>query len=155
VYFLHGALHLAVNGAGVTRKRARGMWNLLDQFGIPDTNDPTSRPLLITEGDADDKLAAIHENEYLRFALGRLRMNKHPLVVFGHGLSEQDGHLVRSLNRLPERPIAVSMRDHGQVANRARQAEFRKVLDADELFFYDAASHPLGVADHCIDQAAA
>ncbi len=74
VYFLHGALHLVAGGTGATWKLTqRDLDTILDQFGKPIKGDAKARPLLVTEGSAKDKLAAIEDNAYLSHALTRLR----------------------------------------------------------------------------------
>ncbi len=149
VYFLHGALHLVVMGSGVTRKLVNtSLQNLLDQFGRPLDGDEQVRPLLVTEGSAQHKLLAIEGNDYLSDALDRLRRFRRPIVVFGSDLSEQDRHLVDALNRNPERPVAVSIRSEGISGNEilSIKASLRSRLRADQLVFFDAATHPLGLA---------
>lgn len=149
VYFLHGALHLVVMGSGVTRKLvSTSLQNLLDQFGHPLDGDEQVRPLLITEGSAQHKLLAIEGNDYLSDALDRLRRFKRPIVVFGSDLSEQDRHLVDALNRNPDRPVAVSIRREGRSGNEIRSAKagLRSRLNSSQLVFFDAATHPLGLA---------
>jgi hypothetical protein len=149
IYFLHGALHLVVMGSGVTRKLVNtSLQNLLDQFGHPLDGDEQARPLLITEGSAQHKLLAIEGNDYLADALDRLRRFKRPIVVFGSDLSEQDRHLVDALNRNPGRSVAVSIRSEGKSGNEIRsiKASLRSRLDANRLVFFDAATHPLGLA---------
>jgi hypothetical protein len=148
---LHGALHLVVSANGVTKKRTKGMFSLLDQIGELDPTDPQRRPLLISEGSADDKLLTIQDNDYLRFGLKRLRKVKEPMVVFGHSLSEQDAHLIDALNRRTERPIAVSILVDGTTDVRARQAEIRRVLSTDDLYYFDASTHPLGDPEYRIE----
>jgi hypothetical protein len=149
VYFMHGALHLVVMGSGVTRKLVNtSLQNLLDQFGHPLDGDEQARPLLITEGSAQHKLLAIEGNDYLSDALDRLRRFTRPIVVFGSDLSEQDRHLVDALNRNPDRPVAVSIRGEGRSGNeiRSTKASLRSRLDANRLVFFDAVTHPLGLA---------
>jgi Domain of unknown function (DUF4917) len=145
VYFLHGALHLVVGGTGATWKlRQRDLDTILDQFGEPIEGDAKARPLLVTEGSAKDKLAAIEDNVYLSHALGRLRERDLPAVVFGSGLSEHDGHLTEALSRNPDRPVAVSMLPGPRKELRAKQADIYGRLDAEPLLFFDATTHPLG-----------
>ncbi|HET8862787.1 MAG TPA: DUF4917 family protein [Solirubrobacterales bacterium] len=156
IYFLHGALHLVVMGSGVTRKlvqrgsRAQqtSLRSLLSQFGRPLDGDEQARPLLITEGSAQHKLQAIEGNDYLADALGRLRNFRRPLVVFGSDLSEQDQHLVEAVNRHPSRPLAVSIVGRGRSDSQIRsiKAGLCQALEADTLLFFDAATHPLGLA---------
>lgn len=148
VYFLHGALHLVVEGNGRTRKlRRTGLQTLLDQFGDPIDGDAQARPLLVTEGAARDKLRAIEDNIYLAHALDRLRECELPIVVFGSNLGEQDQHLVDALNETPDRPVAVSMRPGNRRELRGKQAEVRGRLDAETLLFFNSQTHPLGRED--------
>lgn len=121
---------------------------LLDQFGQPIPGDPRARPLLVTEGSARDKLRAIEANDYLSFALGELRREALPLVVFGSSLSPQDQHLVDALNEYPDRPIAVSMLPSGTKRQRAaQQGDLYGRLEAKTLLFFDSTTHPLGSPD--------
>jgi Domain of unknown function (DUF4917) len=147
IYFLHGALHLVVAGSGVTWKLKKGdVRNLLDQFGEPIPGDPQARPLFVTEGTASNKLRAIEGNTYLVHALDRMRSVDLPIVVFGSSLSPQDDHLVAALNEHPRRPLAISMprRDERELAQ--RQADIYARLQAENVRFFDAATHPLGSA---------
>lgn len=146
VYFLHGAMHLIVGSSGATRKLTRTkMRTVLQQFGAPIHDDPHARPLLVTEGSARDKLRAIEGNEYLAHALERLRRCQLPLVVFGSSLSEQDRHLIDALNEHPNRPVAVSMLPAAKAELRSQQADVFGRLRAQELIFFDATTHPLGL----------
>lgn len=140
IVYLHGALHLVVDGDGVTAKRRSGEQTLLEQFA----DAPPRRPLLVTEGSSADKLKVIINNDYLVFALTRLRRQKLPLVVFGHALGPQDAHLVEALNVQPDRPIAVGLLPGPAEDLRKRQGELRGALASHDLYFYDATTHPLG-----------
>jgi hypothetical protein len=148
VYFLHGALHLVVGGSGVTWKlKNTTIQTLLDQFGEPIEGDPQARSLLVTEGSSHDKLRAIEGNDYLAHALDRLRECDLPMVVFGSSLSEQDRHLADALSEHPRRSIAISMRPLGSKRDLAiRQADIYGRLEAEELLFFDASTHPLGLS---------
>lgn len=120
VYFLHGALHLVVMGSDVTRKLvSQNLKTLLNQFGQPLDGDEQVRPLLITEGSAQNKLQGIEGNDYLSHALDQLGKCDLPLVVFGSDLGEQDQHLVDALNRNPARPIAVSIAERRKPKRRS------------------------------------
>jgi Domain of unknown function (DUF4917) len=148
IYFLHGALHLMVGGTGTTWKlRRNAMQTLLDQFGEPIAGDPQARPLLVTEGSSQEKLRAIEGNAYLSHALARLRDCELPMVVFGSRLGDSDRHLTDALNEHPERPIAVSMQPGPKRELAARQADIYGRLEAENLRFFDARTHPLGSAD--------
>lgn len=145
VYFLHGALHLVVGGSGATWKlRQTDLDSILAQFGKPIEGDAKARPLLVTEGSAEDKLAAIEENVYLSHALHRLRGRDLPVVVFGSSLSEHDAHLAGALSENPYRPVAVSMLPGPKRELLARQVDILGRLEAERLLFFDATTHPLG-----------
>lgn len=148
VYFLHGALHLIVGGKGDTWKLKRSlMQTLLEQFGQPIAGDPQARPLLVTEGSAQDKIRAIENNEYLSHALDRLRERDLPVIVFGSSLSREDQHLIDALNENPDRPVAVSLAPASQRELAGRQADIFQRLEAEPLLFFDATTHPLGSVD--------
>lgn len=145
VYFLHGALHLVAGSSGATWKlRQTDLDTILDQFGKPIEGDAEARPLLVTEGSAEDKLAAIEDNDYLSHALERLRGRDLPVVVFGSSLSEHDSHLAEALNESPNRPVAVSMLPVSRKELLAQQVDIMGRLEATPLLFFDATTHPLG-----------
>jgi hypothetical protein len=105
--------------------------------------DASARPLVVTEGSADDKLEAIEDNVYLSHALDRLYERDLPIVVFGSSLGEQDAHLAEALSQHPDRPIAVSMLPASKKELRLRQNDLYGRLES-ELLFFDATTHPLG-----------
>ena len=119
LFYLHGALHLVVTELGTTRKRVRDTDTLLDRFGTPIDGDPTTRPLLISEGASAEKARAIQENAYLRFALSELQACPEPVVVFGHSLSEQDAHLAEA-PAVPGRLRALGVSTPPAIRARAR-----------------------------------
>jgi hypothetical protein len=144
VYYLHGALHLIVEGSGQVQKLRWSDRTLLEQFGEPIAGDPEARPLLITEGASDDKLSAIEANDYLAHCLDRLRAWALPVVVFGSSLSAQDDHLVAALNEHPSRPVAISMLPDSRRELLKKQHDIYYRLNAAPLIFFDATTHPLG-----------
>lgn len=148
LHFLHGALHLVVDRHGRTCKRKSTFLTLLDQFGSPYRGDSAARPLIVTEARAEEKERRIVENEYLSYCWRRLAHCGSPLVLFGHSLSAQDNHLVKALNRQPERPIAVSLLSRSKKKNAKEKHRIASLLETEaELYFFDAESHPLGSDD--------
>jgi hypothetical protein len=152
VYYLHGALHLIVGGTGATWKLTMtSLQTLLDQFGQPIAGDPQARPLLVTEGSTREKLLAIESNDYLAHGLAVLSEVDLPMVVFGSGLSSQDEHLVTAISQHPSRPVAISMVKAPKADMLAEQSDLYRRLGAEHVYFYDAATHPLGSSDLTID----
>lgn len=146
IYYLHGALHLVVGGSGATRKLVKEDGPLLEQFGKPIPDDPEARPLLVSEGSSRDKLRAIEGNDYLAHAYDKLKEVSDPLLVFGHSLGAQDEHLIEAINANPDRPVAISMVAKSEEALREEQSRIWGKLRTDDVYFYDAASHPLGAS---------
>jgi uncharacterized protein DUF4917 len=153
IYYMHGALHLVVRGSGITRKLTQEDGRLLDQFGQPIDGDPEARPLLVSEASPRDKLRAIEGNDYLAHAYDQLKTQDGPLLVFGHSLSNQDGHLTDAINAYPDRRVAVSMVRKSKRELRAQQAQIWGKLHAkpEDICFFNAATHPLGDKALCID----
>lgn len=152
VYYMHGALHLIVQGSGVTRKMTQDDGRLLDQFGKPIKNDPEARPLLISEASAREKLRGIEGNDYLAHVYDQFKEQDGPLAVFGHSLSEQDRHLIDAINECPDRPVAISMVRKGKKEMRERQSVIWGKLHTEDVAFYDAVTHPLGSTDLTINR---
>jgi hypothetical protein len=146
-YFLHGGVHLRRTPEGRTFKRTAQQQNLLSQF--PTTWESDEIPLLISEGDSNDKLVSINRSDYLSFAYRRFLEHEGNLVVFGHALGAADEHLVRAINSwsVPDAPrqIAFSIRRQiGDIAIRQEKQRLAQRIPEADLWYYDADTHPLG-----------
>jgi Domain of unknown function (DUF4917) len=148
VYFLHGGVHLRRTTGGGTLKRAAVGGTLLSQFRTD--WESAESPLLVSEGTSADKLLSISGSDYLSFAYSGFARHTGNLVIFGHGLGEQDDHLVHAMNEWNSPPwnprqIAVSVR--GQLSEqqvRQEKARLAQRLPSADLWFYEADTHPLG-----------
>lgn len=147
IYYVHGALHLIVDSSGTTRKLVADDRTLLDQFGEPIPGDPGARPLLISEGAAGDKLGAVEGNDYLAHVYETLKSRSGPLLVFGNSLRGQDRHLIDAINANPDRPVAISMVKDDEQDLRERQSPIWGPLKTKLVYFFDAATHPLGASE--------
>lgn len=107
VLYLHGRIHLRRHVGGSTFKARAGEQNLLDQFSTTYAGDIT--PLLVSEGDPDDKFAAILRSDYLEFGYRSLGGHEGHLVIFGCSLRDEDAHLRRAINEQPIPKLAVSL----------------------------------------------
>lgn len=96
IFYLHGALHLYVNG-GQLRKHTwnRNQVRLTEQ--IRASLAASEYPLIVSEGTPEKKLEQIERNGYLWYALDKLHRIEGPLVVFGHSLGPSDQHIVNAL----------------------------------------------------------
>ncbi|KGF68107.1 hypothetical protein LL06_18455 [Hoeflea sp. BAL378] len=140
VHYVHGGLHLYRKPNGQTLKRtARGGRNLLDLFATPFED---AAPLFISEGTAPEKLASIYRSDYLSFVFSQLALDDGPLVVFGHSLGGSDSHIVDVLNSHRGRKVAVAVRAEDDV--RQKKGAIVASIPNAEIYFFDAATHPLG-----------
>jgi hypothetical protein len=147
VIFLHGALHLFVDADGNTWKRKNdGVFNLLELFRMPYGSKRTT-PLFITEGNAEQKLRAIQQSDYLYFAFRQFEENDRPLVVLGHSLSEEDAHLIKVIQKWCSRQIAFGIYSDDPNAIMQQKLRLESRLRDAELTFFKSTSHPLGATD--------
>ncbi len=146
VLYLHGGIHLYHHPTGETFKRHReDARSLLDLFGEPPADG--AAPLFVSEGTADQKLAAISRSDYLSFAYSTFSGHEGPLVVFGHSLAPQDDHLLEPLRRWRKRQIAIAILPATPQEIVSRKASYIERLPDAELSFFDATTHPLGSED--------
>ncbi len=147
VLYLHGGLHLYSLPDGRTGKYLPSEGeNLLDAFRqfMTDEDPFGPLPLFVTEGNADDKRAAIASSDYLSFAYEHLAKCDVPIVVFGHSLGDSDSHIAKALNAKRDRPIAISMVPRSPDEMKSRRARYEHLLPRPRLYFFDATTHPLG-----------
>jgi hypothetical protein len=147
VIYLHGGLHLYELPHGTSAKRvATADQNLLEIFSDYAGVDPDVAPipLFVAEGDANDKLQAIGNSDYLSFAYQMLRGYGRPLVVFGHSLSDTDTHIVNALGSFRQRALAISILPGSEEQIRQQKAAYFEALPNAVLSFFDATTHPLG-----------
>jgi hypothetical protein len=144
VLYLHGALHLLKNVDGTSRQRLAEGAALLDGFAI---NTPGDVPLFVNEGASADKLRSVRGSDYLTWCHAELARHAGGLCVFGHKLNAEDAHLIEALRLARPAFLAVGifpLSDAWVVSQKRHYA----TLFADwpnELVFFDATSHPLGL----------
>jgi hypothetical protein len=96
LFFLHGALHL-YQVAGETRKHSwiRSGRRLTEL--IVEGLEHGQYPLFVAEGLWERKAEQIQRNAYLAYCLGKLSRIREPLVIFGHGMTENDTHITHAI----------------------------------------------------------
>lgn len=144
VYYLHGAIHLWRNRAGVCGKWTSAQSNLLQVLNNYRATTE-KQPMFVSEGTSKRKLTSIRRSEYLTFCLTELEDDNANTVVFGQGLGREDLHVLRALNLGPQRRIAVGMypgRSEKKVQE--EKAHIVSALDHQRVVFFDSTTHPLG-----------
>jgi hypothetical protein len=144
---MHGGIHLRRLRDGGTRKVRAAEGSILDQFST-DFDDDES-PLLVSEGDSEDKLASIRSSDYLTFAHQMFSAHEGGLVIFGHSLSEQDDHLVTPMKGWRDNPVAIALRpnDDDDVIVQQKNRFRSRLSPMKDIVFFDATTHPLGDPD--------
>ena len=146
VFYLHGGLHLFHN----ERDTFKIMYDnenkicLLDQIKAYINNDIS--PLVITEGNSNDKKFWIEQNNYLQYCYNKLSEISGVLFIHGHSLDETDQHIFDVINKnLKIKKIYISV--HQQKENlkdkRKKSDTFFATREKEETLkveFYDAES---------------
>ena len=147
ILYLHGGLHLVRNLDGSARKLPSTDSTLLSSFAINNTIKTLDDvPLFINEGPSSEKLKSIRSSDYLSFCYEQLLGQAGALCIFGHHLSEQDGHLVEAIRRSQIKTLAISVfgRSDGFIQQQKRRyAALFEGMEV-ELRFFAARSHALG-----------
>lgn len=141
ILYVHGGLHLYVDGSGDTCKfvaNAAG-GSILDQFSAG-----SAVPVFVSEGTSDDKLAAIYRSDYLSFAFTQLMAHTGPLVVLGQGLGDSDQHIVNAINRAGVKQLAIGIYPAAPQAIIDSKAHYIKCFPTATIAFFDMTTHPMG-----------
>ncbi|MFJ4155936.1 DUF4917 family protein [Pseudomonas sp. NPDC089752] len=148
---LHGGLHLLKLPDGATRQRSAESAELLDGFAV---NIPGEVPLFINEDRSDEKLRAIRNSDYLGWCLGQLAQESQGLCLFGQHLDSSDQHLLDAIRQARPAHLSIAIRplNEASVINQ-KQHFVERFGDLTEtaLHFFDASTHPLGLAELAID----
>jgi hypothetical protein len=151
VLHLHGGLHLLKLPDGTTRQRSAESAELLDGFAV---NIPGEVPLFVNEDRSDEKLRAIRHSDYLSWCLGQLAQESQGLCLFGQHLDSSDQHLVEAVRQARPHHLSIAIRPLGEasVINQKQHYIDRFWdLPATALHFFDASTHPLGLAELAIE----
>lgn len=142
VFYLHGALHLFYKNRDaykiVADKYTGG--TLLDITQKYQDNDIF--PLVVTEGESQNKLDFINENNYLQYCYKKLSEINGVLFIHGHSLNDTDQHIFDAINDNPniqEVYISIHLKSGETIDKKSKLAEKRFCRDK-KLHYYDADS---------------
>lgn len=152
VYYLHGALHIFRNAAGLQKHTwSRTDIPLIDQ--IRAQLDSGYFPLYVSEGTSAEKLTRIHSSDYLARGLRSLAETRSGMLVFGLSFSPNDEHLIKAIVESGILRLAISM--HGDpkseenlaLMRRGDAVKARRIAYSSkrplEVRFFDSQSVPL------------
>ncbi|CAK17017.1 DUF4917 family protein [Pseudomonas entomophila] len=150
VMHLHGGMHLLKLPDGSTRRRSAEQAELLEGFAV---NIPGEVPLFVNESRSDDKLRAIRSSDYLSWCLGQLAREHDGVCLFGQHLDTTDQHLLDALRQARPKHLVIAIRalSDASIINQ-KQHFIDRFADLDDvsLHFFDASTHPLGLAELAI-----
>jgi hypothetical protein len=117
-FYLHGALHIFDSGDEIQKYTwSRTGIRLIDQ-----NRDALNRglfPLVVAEGTSAEKLTRIRHSDYLNRAFRSFQSIQYCLFVFGHSLAENDGHILKLIERGKLSHLFVGLHgDHNSKENR-------------------------------------
>lgn len=147
VHYLHGALFLFPGhrlGYHNDLKLRRGDESFDELIEIiSDKIKVGVFPLFVSEGKAEEKLHAIFDSPYLRFAYRELEKSKRHLVVYGWSISEQDKHILRAFKPARQsRRFALSVYVGEKIEEElAEEIAFLKArLSGHNVVFFDSST---------------
>lgn len=156
VFYPHGGLHLWQDvRTGVAGKYRYGSENILVQAEAGLSASGTRAPLLVSGGNATEKMSLIQQSALLTFAYQRLVSNTTPTVVLGASLQETDSHIARAIAaNMAGSHVAIGVHV-GSLDADGLQAECERYRIAlrvgngervarKDIHFFDSSTHPLG-----------
>lgn len=144
IFYLHGGLHLFHDGRDTFKIKydnENGV-SLLKQIKAY-INDNIS-PLVITEGNSNDKKFWIEQNNYLKYCYSKLSEMSGVLFIHGHSLNETDQHIFDAINKnLKIKKIYISV--HKDTENlddkkKLTKERLKMFYSLRRLCYYDADS---------------
>lgn len=151
VYYLHGALFLFPGDRFDYHndlKLRRGDESFDELIEIVSSKIKVGKfPLFVSEGKHEEKLRAIFDSPYLRFAYRELEKSERALIVYGWSMQDQDKHILQILKpkrnqKLKRRRIAVSVHvDEKTQEKLAEEIAFLKArLSGHNTVFFDSST---------------
>lgn len=163
ILYPHGGLHLWQDiRTGVAGKYRSGSGNILEQAEAGLSASGTRAPLLVSGGNATEKMSLIQQSALLSFAFQRLVANERPTVVLGASLQPTDSHIADAIARNMQASrvaVGIHVGARSEDALDAEMERYRVALRGDEtgnrvarrnIDFFDSSTHPLaGHAMRC------
>lgn len=108
LFFLHGGLHLYDTGPEISKITwARTGVPLVDQ--IREALEVGRYPLIVTEGNSQEKESKVLHNAYLNHAIRSFAKIQKALFIHGHSLAPNDEHILRRIEQGPLERVYISL----------------------------------------------
>lgn len=95
LHYLHGALHIYTRDGEVRKRQWDGRGPLMEK--VREGLDKGEYPLIVTEGSAADKRAAVEASGYLSWCHQAFAAIDGTLVVIGSSFADQDEHIWKAI----------------------------------------------------------
>jgi hypothetical protein len=123
IYYLHGALHLFDAGSELQKFTwANTGIALIDQ--IREALSQNKFPIFVSEGSSEEKYTHIRHNDYLAKSYRSFLQISGDLFVYGHGMAENDEHILHAIERNKVTRLFVSL--HGDLSSTANKHIVRR-----------------------------
>ncbi len=152
VYYLHGALHLFDAGTELQKYTWLNTGiPLIDQIRAAMTENKF--PIFVSEGTSDHKYERIRHNDYLAKAYRsflQIGGPGHALFVYGHGMAENDEHILSAIEHNKVSRLYVSL--HGNLSSATNRHIIKRASAMPlnrrgrhtlEVKFFDAETAPV------------
>ena len=126
IFYLHGALHLYREGRRTIKRRYAGGIPILDQLN--DAMADGELPLFVSEGNCQQKLAAIEDSTYLKACYDALATTRQSLTLYGFGFHPNDQHIINAIAKSGARSLEVVIYAQATPGQRRRIRERARSL---------------------------
>lgn len=96
LFYLHGGLHLFLQGEGEVYKAVRSGGSIINTISH-EISERKNLPIFVAEGNTELKMKKINSIAYLRHCYRKLQANSATVFIFGHSASAQDEHIYRAI----------------------------------------------------------
>lgn len=141
VHFLHGALHIMDLQTHIAKRRYAERRPLIDQ--VREALEEGKFPLFVSEPSAEKKLQKIERNPYLKASYTTLGKITGSLVILGHSLDDNDGHIFEQIRKSAVSSVLVSIYgDENSDSNRRVKANATAFMarPGRDISFFDAST---------------
>lgn len=125
LHYLHGALHLFVEDRRLSKLQYAQHGRIVDE--LRDRLSSEVSPLIVTEGEREEKEQRIRSSAYLRTAHKRLTLVEGALFVHGVSMAPNDDHIFERIESEESRITRLYVGIHGDPSGAGAKRIFRQV----------------------------
>ena len=146
IFYLHGGLHLFCDEQNIYKLKNNSVNNLSIADKTKYWLNKGVSPIVIIEGNSDDKLSRINNCNYLEYCYQKWNQIGGVVFIYGHSLDENDEHIFDAINaNLNIKAVYISIFDpiknEATIRQRANELFKERINDKSLIVdFYNAQS---------------